>query len=111
MKKWFLFAFLAAGISQQAAASTYVDSRGYATCEKHLADELDGQGATFARTYYVERGEDQRTFYINANVWANDKRAPVRATCTTTGNGREILRLELGHGGTYAFDNGSLAVR
>ncbi len=111
MKKWFVFAFLAAGFAAQAQASSLIDNRGYSTCEAVLSDELRGEGATFSRTYYVERGDESRTYYINAHVWANKERAPVRATCVTSVNGRDVLSLETARDGAYTKDGGAIAVR
>jgi len=111
MKKWFIFAFLAAGVTAQAQGSSVVDNRGYRACETRLTDELKGEGPTFARVYYIERANETRTYYINAHVWANSERSPLRATCMTTTNGREILQLTTERGGAYTMRGGGLAIR
>lgn len=111
MKKLFVFAFVAVGFAAQAQASSVVDNRGYTVCEDVLAEELRGTGPTFSRTYFVEREEAERTYYINAHVWANSERSPVRATCVTSANGREVLRLETERDGAYTLNDGTLAVR
>ncbi len=111
MKKLIICAFLAAGFAAQANASSYIDNRGYNACEDRLQKEFHGEGATFSRTYYVERGAEARKFYINAHVWANDTRSPVTATCTTTPNGREVTSIETIRGGAYTLEDGALAIR
>ncbi|MDZ7685238.1 MAG: hypothetical protein U5O39_09770 [Gammaproteobacteria bacterium] len=111
MEKWFIFAFLAAGVMAQAQGSSVVDSRGYRTCESRLTEELWREGPTFQRVYYLERGDNARTFYINAHVWANKQRTAIRAMCTTSINGRDIQRVEIHRGGAYTMHDGGLAIR
>lgn len=93
MKKIALIA-LAALMSHQAFASSYLDDRGYRECERQLTEEFSDAGVMFKRQYMVKRSDQDRTFYINKTVWADGERTPVASTCVTSINGRNILTME-----------------
>lgn len=111
MKKLLLATIVMAGLPSSALAASIIDNRGYEACESRLESEFQDTGLTFKQKYYLKRTDEDRTYYINGFVWAdNSNRTSVRSTCTTTTNGREVLSLETDFG-TYVKDGGIMAAR
>ncbi|MCR9276393.1 MAG: hypothetical protein NXH85_00365 [Pseudomonadaceae bacterium] len=87
---------LLAGSAALAAPATAGEKRGYYNCVKSAASEA--RGFYTAGSYYINKTDDARSFYINAGAWIGDKREPVRVSCDTSLSGNRVLSVNVAPG-------------
>lgn len=84
---------LLASSAALAGPATAGEKRGYYNCVKSASSEA--RGFYTAGSYYIDKTDNARSFYINAGAWIGDKREPVRVSCDTSLSGNRVLSVNV----------------
>ncbi len=76
-----------------AAPASAGEKRGYHNCVESASSET--RGFYTAGSYYINKTDNARSYYINAGAWIGDKRAPVRVSCDTSLSGNRVLTVNV----------------
>ena len=74
----------------QARPSQPSELRGFNTCIGAAKAEYTS-GFVSSRNYFIDRSGPANAYFINASAWQAGDREPLRISCETSRNGRELL--------------------
>ncbi len=93
----------------QARPSQPSELRGFETCVDAAKVEYT-RGFVSSRIYFIDRTGPANAYFINASAWQAESRTPLRISCETSRNGRDLLAYSAAPG-RFVPPRGSVSIQ
>lgn len=110
MKKTLLATLLVGVAVSPLAIASEMDDRGYRNCIKALGSEFSSEGLVVDRQIFIQKSDEQKTYFMNGWLWDATDRSRVKLACITSTNGRHVESL-VTNTGEYYLDQGAIVSR